>query len=160
MKIISAPSDLVIANSDGINVRFAGINLDRAPGYVGERAGEQSLHLHLNGIRGTETQLRDSQFLRDLQDWSERDKDLEVFGQEVHPPQMPGIAVFDQIGIQLTDDVGTGYRRTGGKMAGSGTEWDALWIYTPAPPPNAQTLQIEFVVVGQTTGKHCILSLD
>ncbi|MFK0008943.1 hypothetical protein ACIQTZ_18030 [Paenarthrobacter sp. NPDC090520] len=160
MNIISAPSDLVIANSDGIDVRFAGINLDRAPGYVGERAGEQSVHLHLNGIRGTETQLRDSQFLRDLQDWSERDKDLEVVGQEQYPPQMPSIAVFDQIGIELTDDVGTEYRRVGGKMAGSGTEWDVLWIYTPAPPPNARTLQIGFDVDGQTTGKHCILSLD
>lgn len=160
MNIISAPSDLIIANSGGIDVRFAGIDLKSAPGYVGERAGEHSVYLHLNGIRGTKTQLRDAQFLRDLQAWSERDKDLEVAGQEEHPPQMPSIAVFDRIGIQLTDDVGTEYRRTGGKMAGSGTEWDALWIYTPAPPPNAQKLRIEFDVDGQTTGKHCTLTLE
>lgn len=160
MNIISAPADLVIANSDGINVRFAGINLERAPGYVGQRAGEQSVYLHLNGIRGTETQLRDGQFLRDLQAWVERDKDLEVVGREEHPPQMPAIAVFDQIGIQLTDDVGTEYRRTGGKVAGNGTEWDALWIYAPAPPPNARTLRIEFDVSGRSTGKHCVLTLN
>lgn len=160
MCIISASPDLIIANSDGINVRFAGMDLKRALGYVGEKAGEHSVHLHLNGIRGAETQLRDAQFLRNLQEWFDRDKDLEVVGREEHPPQMPSIAVFDQIGIQLTDDVGTEYRRTGGKVAGSGTEWDALWVYAPAPPPNAQTLRIEFDVGGQSTGEHCALTLE
>jgi hypothetical protein len=41
---------------------------------------------------------------------------------------MPGIAVFERITTHLTDDIGTEYRQAGGKAAGDGTEWDAVWV--------------------------------
>lgn len=158
--VTSAPLDLIVANSDGVDIRFAGIDLDTAPVHVSDGAGDPSIHLHLSGVRCSETQRRDNQFLQDRQAWSDRRKARSLERSDEDPPQMPGVAVFDQIGIQLTDDLGTEYRRAGGKVAGDGTEWDALWVYVPSPPQNARTLRIEFSVDGHSTRKHCELSLD
>lgn len=46
------------------------------------------------------------------------------------------------------------------KAAGTRMEWDALWVYTPAPPAEAQMLRLEFSVGGELTGEYCEFSLS
>ncbi|MFJ6279855.1 hypothetical protein [Arthrobacter subterraneus] len=65
--ITYAPSDLVVAISDGIAIRFGGVELQDVPNYVGAKAGEPSIHFHLSGVRGMETATRDAQFRREWQ---------------------------------------------------------------------------------------------
>ncbi|GAB3555872.1 hypothetical protein GCM10027404_33320 [Arthrobacter tumbae] len=118
--ITRAPTDLVVAMSDGIHIRFAGVLLKSVPPYVGDRAGKPG----------------------------------------IHPPTMPGVTVHEQLTTKVTDDLGTEYARTGGQVAGDGTEWDATWVFTPAPPSEARRLRFEFSVDGVPTGKSCELDLQ
>jgi hypothetical protein len=158
MALTYAPHDLVVGTSDGIDVRFAGVELKDAPRYVGISAGQPGIHVYLSGVRGDETMSRDVRLERERQEWLER---CEAAGsdQAGNPPPMPGIAVLERLTAVVSDDVGTKYRRAGGQAAGSGTEWDARWIYTPAPPAKARALRFEFSVDGEPTGKYCELNL-
>ncbi|MEC5201081.1 hypothetical protein RCH21_003337 [Arthrobacter sp. PL16] len=153
-----APHDLVVATIDNIDVCFSGAELGAAPGFVGLNAGEPSLHLNLSAVRGAETATKDAQFLQQREDWAAR---LRAEGRDGvgHPPLMPGVALYKRITVQVSDDLGTEYERAGGQVAGDGTEWQALWVYIPAPPDNAQTLRLRFEVDDKQTGKHCELSL-
>ncbi len=156
--ITYAPQDLVVATCDNIDIRFAGVTFENAPSTVGIGAGEPGIQLYLNGVRGQETMDRDSQFQQDLQEWAERRKTAGPDSNE-NLSKMPGVVVFERITTQVTDDLGTEYRRAGGQVAGGGTEWDATWFYLPAPPLNARSLRFDFSVDGQSTGKHCEVSL-
>jgi hypothetical protein len=158
MALTYAPHDLVVGTSDGIDVRFAGVEFEDAPRYVGISAGQPGIHVCLSGVRGDETMSRDVRLERERQEWAERFK-AAGSDQTEKPPPMPGVAVFERLTGVLSDDVGTEYRRAGGQAAGSGTDWDARWIYTPAPPAEARTLRFEFSVDGEPTGKYCELNL-
>lgn len=148
MAITHAPLDLVVAISDGIAIRFGGVELQDVPNYAGATAGEPSIPFHLSVVRGMETATRDAQFLRELEEWSDRRKAAASDSPE-RPPVMPGVPVFERLTTSVTDDVGTEYRQAGGKVAGFNTEWDATWVYTPAPPPKARTLRFEFSIEGK-----------
>ncbi len=100
---------------------------------------------------------RDTRFLRKREDWAARGGASGPEATEA-PPVMPGIAVFERITTHL-DDIGTEYRQAGGKAAGDGTEWDAVWVYVPAPPRSAQTVRLEFRVDGEPTGRYCELTM-
>ncbi|MCC9196421.1 hypothetical protein QNO08_10635 [Arthrobacter sp. zg-Y820] len=154
-----APHDLVVGTSDGIDVRFAGVEFKDAPDFVGVSAGEPGIHVHLSGVRGKETMSRDGRFNRGLEEWWKR-REAAGSDRSENPPPMPGVAVFEGITTVVSDDIGTEYRRSGGQTAGSGMEWDALWVYTPAPPAEARTLRLEFSVGGELTGKYCEFSLS
>lgn len=134
MVITHAPHDLVVGTSDGVDVRFAGVELKDAPGYVGVGSGRPSIQFCLSGVRGEETSSRDLRYERELGEWGGRHKAAGSDSTE-RPPSMPGVAVFEQVTTRISDDVGTDYQRAGGQVAGGGTEWDARWTYTPAPPP-------------------------
>lgn len=157
MAITHAPTNLVIGSSDGIDIRFAGIELKDAPGYSGLGAGQPSIHLQLSGVRGEETALRDGRFEQDRLEWWERRRAAGSDRTE-NAPQMPGVAVFDRLTAAISDDIGTTYRLSGGQLAGDRTEWEARWIYTPTPPAGARTLRLEFSVDGTATGDYCELS--
>lgn len=156
--ITNAPQDLVIATCDTIDIRFAGVRFEIAPSIVGIGAGNPSIRLDLNGVSGQETIARDHQFQRELGEWADRRK-ADATDNNAPLSKMPGVVVFERITVQVTDDLGTGYRRAGGQVAGGGTEWDATWFYQPAPPPGARTLRFEFSVDGEPSGKHCEISL-
>ncbi|WP_026551704.1 hypothetical protein [Arthrobacter sp. H20] len=156
--ITYAPRDLVVATCDAIDVRFAGVALVNTLGGIGLEVGLPCIQLHLNGVRGLETMIRDGQRERELQEWSERRK-AEGPDSKVVPSKMPGVVLFERIAAHVTDDLGTEYRQAGGHVAGGGTEWDAAWIFLPSPPENARTLRIEFSVDGESSGKHCEVSL-
>jgi hypothetical protein len=153
-----APHDLIVATIDRIDVCFSGAALAAAPDFVGLNADEPSLHINLSAVRGTETATKDAQFLQERADWATR---LQSSGANSagHPPLMPGVALYERITVHVADDVGTKYRRAGGQVAGDGTEWQALWVYVPAPPDDAQALRLTFDVDGKKTGMHCELSL-
>jgi hypothetical protein len=154
-----APHDLVVGTSDGIDVRFAGVEFADAPSYVGLDAGKPGVHVLLSGVRGEETMSRDVRFEREREEWWKRRKTAGA-DQSENPPPMPGVPVFEKLNAVLTDDVGTEYRRSGGQAAGGGTEWEARWVYTPAPPAEARALRLEFSVDGEPIGKYCELSLS
>lgn len=155
-----APSGLVIGTSDGIDVRFAGVELKESPGHVGgSNARKPGIHLFLSGVRGEETMSRDVRFERDRYEWAQRRKAAGADLTENAPP-MPGVAVFERLTTTVSDDLGTEYRWSGGQVAGGGTEWEANWVYTPVPPVEARTLRFEFSVDGKPTGQHCELDLS
>jgi hypothetical protein len=154
-----APHDLVVGTSDGIDVRFAGIEFENSPSYAGSSAGKPGIHVHLNGVRGEETMSRDMRFEREREEWWKRRK-AAGSDQSENPPPMPGVPVFERLTAVLSDDLGTEYRWSGGQVAGGGREWDARWVYTPVPPAEARTLRLEFSVDEEVTGKYCELSLS
>ncbi|MFS0717972.1 hypothetical protein ABC337_09515 [Arthrobacter sp. 1P04PC] len=161
MKVLThAPADLVIGTSDGVDVRFAGAQLKDTPGDVaGANARRIGIHLSLSGVRGEETMSRDVLFERDRYEWAERRKAARADATE-NAPAMPGVAVFERLTTVVSDDLGTEYQWSGGQVAGGGTEWEAHWIYTPAPPAEARTLRFEFSIDGQPTGRYCELKLS
>lgn len=161
MKVLThAPADLVIGTSDGVDVRFAGAQVRDTPGDVGgANARRVGIHLFLSGVRGEETMSRDVMFVRDRYEWAERRKAVGADTTE-NAPAMPGVAVFERLTTVVSDDLGTEYQRSGGQVAGGGTEWEAHWIFTPAPPAEARTLRFEFSIDGQPTGRYCELKLS
>jgi hypothetical protein len=61
--IVSAPADLVVATSDGIDVRFAGIDLAASLSpHAQEPPGGHGVRISLAAVRGAETMRRDGQF--------------------------------------------------------------------------------------------------
>lgn len=157
-KMTDAPGDLVIATCDTIDIRFAGVGFENAPSSIGKGAGEPSIRFQLAGVRGQETMTRDNEFQRDLEQWAARRKTIGP-DSDVAPSKMPGVMVFERITTEITDNVGTKYRWAGGRVAGGETEWEATRFFQPAPPPGASTLHFEFSVDGESTGKHCEVSL-
>lgn len=158
MAVTHAPSDLVVAVSDGIDIRFAGVALETAPPYVGLHAGEPGIHVQVTGVRGPETQRRDARLGRQRQAWVDQ-RQVAESGSAGAPPEMPGVSVLQRVAAQLSDDAGTVYRRAGGSMAGDGMDWEAVWVFVPEPPPAATTLRLDFTVDGDATGKHCTVDL-
>jgi hypothetical protein len=158
--IVFAPGDLIVATSDGIDVRFAGIELDAdfspRPGYP---RGGRGVRIRIEGIRGLETQRRDYEFLDAREAWADR---LRGQGRDAagEPPNMPGVPVLRRVKAIVTDDVGTEYQLAAGQVAGDGTEWDGSWVYAPSPPEAALTLKFRFTLDGEPTGKECAVRLD
>lgn len=158
MAVTYAPSDLVVAVSDGIDIRFAGVALGTAPPYVGLHAGEPGIHVQIHGVRGPETMRRDAQLGRQRLAWVEQRQATGPASAGL-PPDLPGLSVLQRVAVQLSDDAGTEYLRAGGSMAGDGMDWEALWVYVPEPPPGATMLRFDFTVDGNPTGRHCMVAL-
>lgn len=158
--IVSAPGDLVIAASDGIDIRFAGIRVDiDLPPHIDSPSSGRGIRISLEGVRGSETRQRDVRFEAARLAWVEGRKAHESGGAE-DPPRMPGALVLDRVGVRVTDDIGTQYRWAGGQVAGDGTDWEASWFHSPTPPEAAQTLHLSFTLDGQPTGKECRVRLQ
>lgn len=157
--IVFAPGDLIIATSDGIDVRFAGINLGvRVPHHALNLEGTRGVQVKLEGVRGFQTQQRDQQHESAILAWAERLK-AHGRGNAGPAPTMPAVPVLDRVRSLVTDDVGTDYKLAAGQVAGSGTDWDASWIYSPEPPDAARILTLRFTLDGSPTGKECKVSL-
>lgn len=75
-------------------------------------------------------------------------------------PQMPSNSILEPVKGNITDDVGTTYICVGGRVGGTGTDWDATWIYNSYPPSEAETLTLEFIVSGTPTGLTCVVELQ
>lgn len=67
-RIISAPSDFIIASSDGIDVRFAGIEPTfRFPVGVSPETGSGGITVYIEGVKSRETFGRDNQHLEEIE---------------------------------------------------------------------------------------------
>jgi hypothetical protein len=157
--IISAPGDLVVATSNGIDVRFAGIDLAASDiQLTSDDQGGSGVRIKFECVRTQETYRRHLLFLQAREEWAEQ---LRTQGKDAAgaAPTMPGVPVLSRVKALLTDNLGTEYRLTGGQIAGDGTEWEASWDYSPAPPKVAQTLKLHFTLDGETTGKECEVRL-
>lgn len=159
MKVISAPGDLVVAPSDGVDVRFAGLELTadiQTP--VPIHAGGRGIKVRLEVIRDEETGRRDHNFHEARLAWVHRRR---AQGAEPGPmPTMPGVLAFEPVELQITDDIGTDYRFVAGQVAGDGNEWSACWTYLPEPPRQAKRMNLAFTLNGTPTGKNCAIQLD
>ena len=159
-KVISAPGDRVVSTSDGVDVRFAGLELTSdIPGHVQVRPGERGIKISLEAIRGHETGLRDHSYDQARLQWAERRR---TDGAESAGPMptMPGVLAFEPVELQITDDSGTDYRFVAGQVAGDGTEWSASWTYLPEPPRHVKCLNLVGTLHGAPTGKSCKIQLD
>ncbi len=159
MTIVAAPADLVVATSDGVDVRFAGIDsIADAPIVSGETLGREGLRIYFQGIRSHETWQRDVRYEEQLVQWADlRNREgAEAAGDA---PSMPGQLVLGPVGAVISDDVGTTYRLSAGQVAGSATGWESTWVYLPEPPKTARLLKLEFTLDDEPTGKTCQVRL-
>lgn len=107
MKVVSPPSDLVIATSDGIDIRFAGIELTRhLPSVSDVKPGDRGLKVSVEGIRGIETQRLDAACIEAREKWVDQ---LRAHGAESAgpAPTMPGVLVLQPIQLVIKDEVWT-----------------------------------------------------
>lgn len=157
--IVSAPGDLIIATSDGIDVRFAGIEPTfRFPVGVGPVTGSGGITVYFEGVTSRETLDRDNHHLEKIEQWAARGKSHGTDAAGPYPI-MPGVPVLERVKVRISDDVGTDYRWVGGKLAGTGTEWEGCWGYAPEPPKDARFLTLDFTLDDELTGKRCQLQL-
>ncbi|WP_349931509.1 hypothetical protein ABNP34_05760 [Glutamicibacter mishrai] len=158
-RIVSAPMDLVIATHRGVDFRFEGLNLTTDFPYSRYvTGGSAGFEFHLRGIANDETRRLESKFYEALESW---DASAQEHGAPPTDPapQMPSNDFLAPIKANITDDAGTTYICIGGQTGGTGTEWDATWIYYPAPPSEAGTLTLEFTISGIPTAHSCVIEL-
>lgn len=158
--IVWAPGDLVVATNEGVDVRLAGVEITSdVPEYIERVPGERGIRVHLAGVTSRTTMELDVSYNRALEAWaSERTlHGLEAAGR---PPIMPGDVVLTPVKAIVTDNHDTDYRCIAGRVAGTGSEWDASWVFVPEPPPTIRHLTVEFTVKGEPTGKSCRVQLD
>lgn len=97
---------------------------------------------------------RDAQRAKAMDGWYEI---LKSQGKEAagHPPPMPAVSVFERIRVQISDELGTEYKQVDGQVAGTGTEWDAIWTYQPEPPEEALELTMQFTSEDADSNSEC-----
>ncbi|MBP2414490.1 hypothetical protein JOF48_003289 [Arthrobacter stackebrandtii] len=157
--IVWAPGDLVVANSEGVDVRLAGVEITAdIPHHLGRPAGERGIRVHVAGVTSPLTMDLDNRHLQEVEAWAEERK--RVGPENVHQfPVMPGVAVLSAVNAVITDNHDTDYRWVGGQLAGTGSEWDGSWAFVPEPPAGVKHLSIEFTVDGVPTGKSVRVQL-
>jgi len=156
--ITAAPGDLIIGVSDGVSVRFAGIDVAAQLPPSASSDGDTCIQIMLEGVNGRDVLERNQQHSRDEAAWMARRRELGTTKAGRYPP-LPGVAVLERVRARVTDDPGTGYQWIGGSASGTGSEWDASWFYFPAPPRNASVLTLVFTLDGEPTGKECVVRL-
>lgn len=158
--IVWAPGDLVVASNEGVDVRFAGVEITAdIPEHHERAAGERGIRVHVAGVTSPLTMDLDNRHLQEVDVWAEERK---LVGPENvrRFPVMPGDTVLGAIKPVITDNHDTDYRCIGGRRAGTGSEWDGSWVFVPEPPAGVRHLTIEFMLNGETTGKSCRVQLD
>ncbi|MCC3265704.1 hypothetical protein [Arthrobacter gengyunqii] len=156
--IVAAPGDLIIGVSDGVSVRFAGINVEARQPPMASPDGDSCIQIMLEGVNDLEVRRRNQQHARDEAAWVERRRELGTQNAGRYPP-LPGDAVLQRVRARVTDDLGTSYHWIGGHTSGTGSEWDSSWFYFPAPPRTASLLTLTFTLDDEPTGKECVIRL-
>lgn len=157
--IIWAPGDLIIASNEGVDVRLAGVDITQdIPFYLDQVPGECGIRVNLAGVTSRETMELGAAYIQALEAWHE---EIKARGQESvgRPPVMPGDVVLSAVKPVITDNHDTDYRLVADRVAGSGSEWDASWVFVPEPPSGVNHLTIEFTVNDEPTGKSCRVQL-
>ncbi|MGN5733386.1 hypothetical protein [Arthrobacter psychrochitiniphilus] len=158
--IVWAPADLIIASNQGVAVRFAGVEVtDNIPEHMWRVPGERGIRVHLAGVRGEVTMELDAAHSIALEAWVAERK---AHGRETagRAPVMTGETVLTPVQVVISDNHDTEYKRVAGKVAGTGNEWDASWVFLPEPPAGVKHLSLEFTLHGELTGKSVRIQLD
>jgi len=145
MVSLRVPTDFPIATVAGVAVVLRGV--DVLP---------DGLEIRWHGVPGDATARMDQDWETAMGAWTQR---LDEAGTDAAgpPPAMPG-NLLARVQAHLVDDVGTAYTARTGRAAGTGTDWESAWRFTPAPPAEASTLRLELAVDGErVTG--CDLTL-
>src|SRR5690606_36764671 len=138
---------------------FGRINLNSDHPHSGHAlAGSTGMGLNLRAVSNDETRRLDSRLYTAMDSWGAR-AEKPGADRSVPAPQMPANAVFEPIKAHITDDAGTTYTMVAGRGAGTCTDWDATWIYSPAPPEQAKELVLKFTNSGTPTGHCCVIHL-
>jgi hypothetical protein len=105
----------------------------------------------LAAVPGAETERRDADYRAGLQAWAHRRR----AGEEGEPPVEPGIFTLldPRTAVEITDDVGTGYRWDAAGGGGSGWGWHGEVSLRPAPPAQARRLTITACAPGGALGR-------
>ncbi len=112
--------------------------------------------VHVDARRNAHTDALDAGFMAAIAEWAAVASELRSRGERPpNPPAQPG-ELLATMTLSLTDDVGTTYRWNGSQAAGTGTEWNAIWRFVPAPPPDATQL---WVAIDDVSGKRCAVPL-
>ncbi|MDJ0313456.1 hypothetical protein [Arthrobacter sp. H35-D1] len=158
--IVWAPGDLIVATNDGVDVRFAGVEITPdVPAFLGRVPGERGIRVQLAGVTSAETMELDSAYLSEMEAWG---RGLKLHGKDSagRPPVMPGETVLSAVKAVITDNHDTDYHCVAGQVAGTGSEWDGSWVFVPEPPEQVNHITIEFTLKGEPTGKSCRVQLD
>lgn len=158
--IVWAPGDLIVATHEGVDVRFAGVELTSdVSEFLGATPGERGIRVSLAGIPNLETQRLGILYGAAFEAWA---AELELRGKTNAgpPPPMPGQVVLSAVKPVISDNYDTEYCCVTGQWAGTGTEWDGSKTYLPEPPEGVKHLTIEFTLNGELTGKSCRVQLD
>ena len=159
-KIVWAPGNLIVATNEGVDVRFAGVEITAAaPGHVGLAPGERVIRVDLAGVTSSVTIDLDRRHLQEMEAWAE-DRKLRGAENTGRPPAMPGETVLSAVRAIVTDSRDTEYRQVAGRVAGAGSGWDASWMFSPEPPAGVKHLTVEFTLNGELTGNSIRVQLD
>jgi hypothetical protein len=67
--------------------------------------------------------------------------------------EMPGAVFFGQVRFSIHDEAGTPYELDSGSVSGSGSEWEADWLFRPGIPDGVREIQ---VVAHTSTGDQAV----
>ena len=67
--------------------------------------------------------------------------------------EMPGAVFFSQVRFSIHDEAGTPYELDSGSVSGSGSEWEADWLFRPGIPDGVRELQ---VIAHTSTGDQAV----
>ena len=56
--------------------------------------------------------------------------------------EMPGAVFFSQVRFSIHDEAGTPYELDSGSVSGSGSEWEADWLFRPGIPDGVREIQV------------------
>ncbi|MEG9250005.1 hypothetical protein V6S67_18090 [Arthrobacter sp. Soc17.1.1.1] len=153
--IVRAPGNLIVATIEKVDVRFAGVDVTKAPLHVDVPLGTPCVVVYLSAVRGYETVSHDAEIAQ-----TRSREDLAAEAEEAQNDGPPKLSNLDTVGVTITDDEGTQYEPSGFRMVGDGLGWDDMRVYTPAPPSAAATLHLDFTVDGESTNSGCDVALS
>ena len=67
--------------------------------------------------------------------------------------EMPGAAFFGRVRFSVNDEASTPYELDSGSVSGSGSEWEADWLFRPGIPDGVREIQ---VVAHTSTGEQSV----
>jgi hypothetical protein len=106
------------------------------------RCTDEGVTVDLYGRANPTTEQLDAAYRAAWDEWEPVAIDAKKRGVSApDPPTQPGTRL-NAVRMWVSDDVGTAYQWHGSQAAGTGTEWDALRHFAPAPPPEATLLTI------------------
>jgi hypothetical protein len=73
--------------------------------------------------------------------------------QERGAVEMPGAVFFSQVQFSINDEAATSYRLDSTSVSGSGSEWEAEWLFRPGIPGGVREVQ---VIAHTSTGDQAV----